>query len=259
MTQIRIVSWNVNGIRACGRNGFVKWLESERPDILCLQETKAFREQVDPEVREPSGYGSAWHSAKRPGYSGVATFFRGSCEPLEVSAMGISEFDDEGRVQAVEYPGFMLINAYFPNSQPERKRLPYKLAFNDKLRKHCNKLKKAGKHIIICGDFNCAHEEIDLARPKANRDNPGFYPEECASLTSYARAGYVDTFRHFHPDEPGHYSWWSYRAQARQKDIGWRLDYHWVNKEFLPQVTEAVIRKEVMGSDHCPVGITVSV
>ncbi|MBN2311092.1 MAG: exodeoxyribonuclease III [Candidatus Hydrogenedentes bacterium] len=250
-----IFSWNVNGVRAAGRNGFARWLEAVQPDVLCIQETKAHPGDVPAPLRDPKGYTSVWHSAKRKGYSGVATYFRANNGPASVTTMGIPRFDAEGRVQVIEYPGFTLINAYYPNSQPERKRLEYKLAFCTAMVKLCGRLRREGKNVIVCGDFNIAHKEIDLARPKQNRNNPGFYPEECARLDRFAAAGYADTFRHFN-QEPGHYTWWSYRMQARAKNIGWRLDYHWVNEEFLPQVKAAKIHNEVMGSDHCPVSIT---
>ena len=251
-----IYSWNVNGIRAAARTGFLPWLDKARPDILCVQETKAHEGDLDETIRAPKGYGTVWHSAKRRGYSGTATFFRKTHAPLEVRTMGIEEFDTEGRVQILEYGEFHLINAYFPNSQPERKRLAYKLAFNNAIRKLCNRIRRSGNHVVVCGDFNVAHKPIDLARPKENRNNPGFYPEECASMNTFVRAGYVDTFRRFHPKEPGHYSWWSYRTNARERNVGWRLDYHCVNREFLDRVSHTEILSKVFGSDHCPVAIT---
>ena len=252
----RLYSWNVNGIRAATRNGFLLWLTEERPDILCLQEIKAYESDVGPDVLRPAGYTSVWQPAKRKGYSGTATYFRDGCQPTSVAAMGVTRFDDEGRVQVLTFPDFTLINAYYPNSQPERARLDYKLDFCSAMAKLCNRLVRAGGNVIVCGDFNIAHKPIDLARPRENRDNPGFYPEECARLDRFAKAGYVDTFRRFNQD-PGQYTWWSYRAQARAKNIGWRLDYHWVNKAFLPRVAAATIHAQVMGSDHCPVSITI--
>ncbi|MBX7256437.1 MAG: exodeoxyribonuclease III [Candidatus Hydrogenedentes bacterium] len=255
--MIKLYSWNVNGIRAIGRKGFLEWMAAERPDVLCVQETKACQGDVEPALREPKGYGSVWHSAVKRGYSGTATFYRTGCEPLSVKPMGIKEFDDEGRVQVLEFKDFTLINAYYPNSQAERARIDYKLAFCDAMLKLCNKLRKAGKHVVICGDYNIAHKEIDLARPKDNRDSPGFYPEECASMDAFVSAGYVDTFRHFTPD-PHHYTWWSYRSAAREKNVGWRIDYHCVNEEFMPRVKSSRIHADVMGSDHCPVSLAVA-
>jgi len=251
-----LISWNVNGIRAIGRNGFLDWLERVQPDVVCVQETKANVEDVPGELRQPKGYASVFSSAKKKGYSGVATYFKTRYEPLSVKAMGAPEFDDEGRVQMVEYQDFTLVNAYYPNAQAERARIGYKLAFCKAMLKLCNKLRKPGTHVIVCGDYNIAHKEIDLARPKDNRNSPGFYPEECASMDEFVGAGYVDTFRHFNQG-PGQYTWWSYRSRAREKNIGWRIDYHCVNREFLSRVKASAIHAEVMGSDHCPVSITV--
>lgn len=254
--MLKLYSWNVNGIRATGRNGFLTWLDEAKPDVLCVQETKAHVGSVEPALREPKGYTSVWHSAERKGYSGTATYFRKGCEPLSVSTLGAERFDVEGRVQALEFKDFTLINAYYPNSQPERARLEYKLDFCETMRQFWGKLRRKGKNVVCCGDFNIAHKDIDLARPNQNRDNPGFYPEECAAMDGFVGAGYVDTFRHF-CQEPGQYTWWSYRFQARAKNIGWRLDYHWVNKEFIDRVASAAIHADVKGADHCPVSITV--
>lgn len=248
-----IYSWNVNGVRAICRKGFLEWFDRVQPDILCLQETKARRGDLDASILEPKGYTSLWRSARKPGYSGVATYFRQ--EPLSESDMGIEEYDAEGRVQVLEYPGFTLVNAYFPNSQPERKRLDYKLGFCEAMGALCDRLRGQGKHVVVCGDINIAHREIDLARPKDNTESPGFYLEERESMTRFLARGYADTFRHFTPD-PGHYTWWSYRAGARQRNVGWRIDYHLVNEELLPRLQRADIHCEVPGSDHCPVSIT---
>lgn len=251
----RIVSWNVNGVRAVCRNGFFEWLEQDQPDILCLQETKACPDDLDAAIMKPKGYASVWRWAKKRGYSGVATYFRSKYEPLSETPLGLEEFDAEGRVQLVEFPGFTIVNAYFPNSQPERKRLAYKLAFNEALLTACNVLRAKGKNVVVCGDFNVAHEEIDLARPKQNTDSPGFYIEERDSMTRFLSHGYIDTFRHL-VKEPGHYSWWSYRGGAREKNIGWRIDYHCINAELLPRLKSAAIHSDVTGSDHCPVSLT---
>jgi exodeoxyribonuclease-3 len=254
--MLTLYSWNVNGIRAAGRNGFLKWLSKAQPDVLCIQESKAQPDDLDPSLHEPKGYTSVWHSAERKGYSGTGTYFKSGCEPLSISPLGVERFDAEGRVQLLEFDDFTLINAYYPNSQPERRRLEYKLDFCTTLRKLWNKLRREGKHVVACGDFNIAHKDIDLARPKQNRDNPGFYPEECAAMDSFVRAGYVDVFRHF-CKEPEQYTWWSYRFQARAKHIGWRLDYHWANKEFIDRVASSTIHADVHGADHCPVSIAV--
>ena len=252
---MRLYAWNVNGIRAAGRNGLLSWIESTKPDVLCLQEVKARREQVEPELQQAKGYGSVWHSAKRPGYSGTATYYKKRREPIEVSGLGIADFDDEGRTQVLEYPDYTLINAYFPNSQPERKRLDYKLRFMRAIRDRISRLRAAGKHVVVCGDFNVSHKEIDLARPKENRESPGFYPEECTEMDAFLDGTLVDTFRSFHPNEPGHYTWWSYRGGARERNVGWRLDYCVVNAELMPRVKKSRIHAAVLGSDHCPISL----
>jgi len=254
--MLTLVSWNVNGVRAAGRNGFLQWLDAMSPDVVCLQETKAHLGDVEPALREPKGYSSVWHSAVKKGYSGVATYYKAKCGPLSVKTMGVAEFDNEGRVQVVEFKDFTLVNAYYPNAQAERARLDYKLRFCAAMLKLCNRLRKAGRNVVVCGDYNIAHKEIDLARPKDNRDSPGFYPEECACMDTFIGAGYVDTFRHFTPD-PHQYTWWSYRSNAREKNVGWRIDYHCVNVEFIPRVKKAAIHSDVHGSDHCPVSIVV--
>ena len=249
-----IISWNVNGIRAAVRNGFMDWFLKTEPDILCLQETRVSPHEIDKGLREPPGYKAFWHAAQRKGYSGTATFTKK--EPLSVRPSGIEMFDLEGRIMILELKGFTLINAYFPNSQPERARIDYKLAFCDAITKLCNGLRRSGKNVILSGDYNIAHTEIDIARPKENEDNPGYLPEERAAMTKLLNAGYVDTFRHF-TKRGGHYTWWSYRGNARANNVGWRLDYHCTNKEFMPQVKSSVILSTVTGSDHCPVAIKI--
>ncbi len=253
MTQI--ITWNVNGVRAAARNGFLDWLQQAKPHVLCLQETKAHPADLDNSLREPPGYTTMWAPAVKKGYSGVAAFWRKRNKPVEVEALGVPEFDDEGRTQILHYERFTLINAYFPNSQAEGARLPYKLRFCEAILDYCEQLRRDGRHVVICGDYNIAHKEIDLARPKQNVKNPGFLPEERAFMDGFISAGYVDTFRHFCED-PGHYTWWSYRARAREKNIGWRIDYHCVNAEFLSAVKECSILSNVSGSDHCPVRLT---
>jgi len=254
---MRIVSWNVNGIRAVEKWGFSDWLEKEAPDILCLNETKAEPGQLSPQLVNPQAGGKPyyhyWASARKRGYSGVAIFSK--AEPLDVRFMGKPEFDDEGRTLVADYKDFTLIAAYFPNSQDYGKRLDYKLAFCAAMLRLCNALVKKGRRILLCGDYNIAHTPIDLARPKENEGSAGYLPEERAWMDKFTKAGYVDTFRHFHPGEKGQYSWWSYRAGARERNVGWRIDYHCVDKAFLPQVKSSIIRPEVTGSDHCPVEI----
>ena len=250
---MNIVSWNVNGLRSALKNGFMDWLVSHKPDIVCIQESRVLPNELDDAVLAPKGYKTFWMPAQKKGYSGTAAFVRET--PDNIRNMGIAEFDDEGRVQILEYRDFAIVNAYYPNSQPERKRIDYKLNFCDSMLKACNKMVKSGKNVIVCGDYNIAHTPIDLARPKQNEDSPGYLPEERDAMSTFIKAGYVDTFRHFCPD-PGHYSWWSYRANARANNVGWRIDYHCVNKAFLPNVKSAAILNDVMGSDHCPVLIT---
>ena len=254
---MRIISWNVNGIRAVEKRGFFDWLKKEDPDILCLNETKAEPGQLSQTFIKPQGdvYTSFWASAKKRGYSGVAIYTK--TQPENVRFMGKPEFDDEGRVLIADYKDFSLIAAYFPNSQDERKRIDYKLAFNDSILKLCKSIVKKGRHFLLCGDLNVAHTPIDLARPKQNENSAGFLPEERAWMDSFLAQGYIDTFRHFHPNEKDHYTWWSYMGQARAKNIGWRLDYHCVDKDFLPKVQSSIIRPEVTGSDHCPIEIEI--
>ena len=255
---MRILSWNVNGVRAVEKRGFVKWMKDESADLVCIQETKARPEQLSgelTEIKDKKGrpYFAYWASAKRPGYSGVAIY--SLAEPLSVKPFEIPEFDDEGRVLRAEFRDFTLITAYFPNSQDGGKRLDYKLAFCSSMLKLCKKIEKAGGHFVLCGDYNIAHTPIDLARPKENEGSAGYLPEERAFMDSFTQAGFVDTFRHLHPGEPKHYTWWSYRMGARERNVGWRIDYHCVNPAFLARVKSSKIRPDIHGSDHCPVEI----
>ena len=253
----KIISWNVNGIRAIEKKGFLEWLFTESPDILCLQETKAKKEQLGINLLEPSSsnisYKTYWSSAIKSGYSGVAIFSKE--EPKDVRCIGIREIDDEGRVLIADYSGFSLISAYFPNSQEAGVRLSYKLFFCDELLKICNKIKEKNP-IILCGDYNIEHKPIDLSNPERNQGNPGYLPEEREWMTSFIEAGYKDTFRHF-CDLPEMYTWWSYRFHSREKNIGWRLDYACVNESFIENVSLSTIMKDVMGSDHCPIKIEI--
>ncbi len=255
MAKTSVVSWNVNGVRSVLKKGFLDWVDQAQPDVLCLQESRAMPTDLKDEEREPAGYTSIWTPAEKKGYAGVACYTK--TEPLSVNTLGIEEFDAEGRMQAIEFKNFTVINCYYPNSQAEGKRIDYKVRFCDAILKYCNKLVKKGTNIILCGDYNIAHTAIDLARPKANEKNPGYLPEERDAMTKFLGAGYVDTFRHFHPDEPDHYTWWSYRAGARAKNVGWRIDYHCVNESFMDRVESSIINNDVMGSDHCPLTITV--
>ncbi|MCK5259897.1 MAG: exodeoxyribonuclease III [Candidatus Omnitrophica bacterium] len=250
---MRILSWNVNGIRAISKKGFIEWLQKESPDILCVQETKGHPEQLTDELLAPDGYKTYWSAAEKKGYSGTAVFTK--TEPKSAKeGLGVKEFDTEGRTLMLEYKDFILFNIYFPNGGAGNKRVPFKMAFYDAFLKKVNRLKKQGKKIVICGDVNTAHEAVDLARPKQNEKNTGFLPEERAWVTEFLGNGYVDTFRHFEKDG-GHYTWWDYKTKARERDIGWRIDYFFVSANLLPKVKKALILKAVMGSDHCPVGI----
>ncbi len=252
---MRILSWNVNGIRAADKKGFYNWFKKDQPDILCLQEIKAMEEQFPPHLRNTPNYNVYVRSAERKGYSGVATYTKE--KPIDVkTGFGIEKFDDEGRILITEYPGFVLFNIYFPNGKRDQERLDYKLDFYDTFLAYADNLKAEGKNIVVCGDFNTAHKEIDLARPKENEKISGFLPIERAWIDTFIDHGYVDTFRHFNK-EPGQYSWWDMKTKARERNVGWRIDYFFVNKEFISKVKNAFIMKDVMGSDHCPVGIEI--
>ena len=252
---MKLLSWNVNGIRAVIAKNFGEFVSTEQPDILCLQETKARPEQVQLPL-ELGGYHAYWNSADKPGYSGVAVFTRE--KPLEVHiGMGHDEHDREGRVLTLEYPEFILVNVYTPNAQDELRRLPYRLSWDEAFRRHVAR-HAMNKPVIFCGDLNVAHQEIDLARPKDNRKSPGFSDEERESFGKLLDAGFTDTFRHLYPDLTDAYSWWSYRAGARQRNVGWRIDYFGVSTPLIHRVVSAEILPHVTGSDHCPVGITLA-
>lgn len=247
---MKLLSWNVNGIRSVAGKGFLPWMESQKPDVLCLQEVKAQTEQLTEELLNPLGYHGFFHCAKKKGYSGVSTFSRK--EPLGVRyGLGVPEIDDEGRVVTVDFKDFSVVNAYFPNSRRDHSRLPEKVAFCKAMLKFLQKERKAGRHVVLCGDFNIAHKEIDLKNPKTNQDNAGFLPEERAWMDAFLKAGYVDTFREFNPG-PDHYTWWSYRLGVREKNIGWRIDYFAVNEEFRDRLKLSAHQPLVKGSDHCP-------
>ena len=253
----QIFSWNVNGIRACAKKGFFHWLEESEPDIVAVQETRAQPEQLDSDFIERSVYRSYWLYAEKKGYSGVALYTRQ--EPLTVERLGVSRFDKEGRTLIAEYPDFTLVNCYFPNSQREGARLDYKLDFCRTIFERCEALRQDGKRIVLCGDYNIAHKPIDLKNPDSNVTNPGYLPEERAWMSSFLSADYVDTFRSFYPEKPGCYTWWSYRFNARARNIGWRIDYVCVDSEFSNAVTAAEIHDTVTGSDHCPVSVVLDV
>ena len=251
---MKVLSWNVNGIRSVSGKGFFDWLDEESPDVLCLQETKANPSQLDESHMAPLGYQTFWHSAEKPGYSGVAIYCKKKPKNV-LTGIGVKDIDSEGRVLVAEFKDFTVVNTYFPNSQREHLRLPYKLKFCKAILKYCETLREDGQSVILCGDYNIAHKEIDLKNPKTNTKNAGFLPEERAWMDSFlGDYGWVDTFRKFTPDG-GNYTWWSYRPGVREKNIGWRLDYHCVNPEFASSVKDAYIMPKVFGSDHCPVAI----
>ena len=250
----RILSWNVNGIRALAKKGFVDWVARELPDILCVQETKIVVEQLTPGLTDVAGYQSHWHGAQaKKGYSGVAVYTRE--DPVRVEkSLGVKRFDAEGRFLRLDFPDFTLMNVYFPNGKKNEERLQFKMDFYDTFLEYAEELRKVQPRLIFVGDVNTAHEEIDLARPKENATVSGFLPIEREWIDKAITLGYVDTFRHFHPNEI-EYSWWDLKSRARSRNVGWRIDYVFVTREMLPAVKSAFIRGDVMGSDHCPVGI----
>ena len=250
---MKIISWNVNGLRAAVKKDFIGYLKTENPDIIGLQETKLQEEQIPIEILELEGYYKYWNSAERKGYSGVAIFSK--TEPIKVSYdMGIERFDKEGRFILTEFDNFQLINCYFPNGQKDDERLQYKLDFYDRMLEIMDEIVKSGKNVIVCGDYNTAHKEIDLAHPKENEKFSGFLPIERAWIDTFIDHGYVDTFRFFNK-EPNQYTWWDMKTHARERNVGWRIDYFFVNKEFLPKVKKSFILSDIYGSDHCPIGI----
>jgi len=253
---MRILSWNVNGIRAAEKKGFLNWFDKQDADVVCLQETKARPEQLSDQLVNPKGYTTYWHSAEKAGYSSVAMFCRKAPQEV-IYGMGIDEFDREGRVLTADFGEFAVISAYFPNSQREGVRLGYKLDFCSAIHKYCDHLRSKGKNIILAGDYNIAHQAIDLRNPKTNEHNAGYLPEERAWMSGFLETGYIDTFRKFEPG-PDHYTWWSYRKGVREKNIGWRIDYFTVNPEFQDRLVNSKHQPNIMGSDHCPIELEIS-
>ncbi len=247
---LRLVSWNVNGLRAVLKKGFMESLQEMAPDVLALQEIKAMVEQLPEPLQELEGYYSYFNSAERKGYSGVAIYSRQKAEQV-ITGIGDPRFDDEGRVLTLEFPSYYLINCYFPNSKSDLSRLDFKHDFNVLLQKFAEDLAHS-KSVVVCGDFNVAHKEIDLANPRQNRKHAGFTPEECAWMDSFTAAGWVDSFREKNKD-PENYSWWSYRTRARDRNIGWRIDYFCVDKRSAAKIMDVDIYQHIHGSDHCPV------
>jgi len=247
---VKLVSWNVNGLRAVLRKNFLDFLGDEAPDILCLQETRCRPDDV--EQLWPAAYTTYWNTAEKKGYSGTAIFAR--TRPLGITnGIGIAGHDREGRVLAAEFAGFFLVNVYVPNSQRELTRLDYRQQWDRDFLRYLKKLEKE-KPVVFCGDLNVAHTELDLANPKANVHNHGFTPEERAGFSAFVKAGFVDTFREFEPGG-GHYTWWSQMGGARSRNIGWRIDYFLISAALRPRLQSAFIRPKIMGSDHCPIGI----
>lgn len=249
---MKLISWNVNGLRACVGKGFLEFLQAEDADIFCVQETKLQEGQIDLEL---PGYHQYWNYAEKKGYSGTAIFTKE--EPISVSyGIGIEEHDHEGRVITLEYPDYYFITVYTPNSQNELARLDYRMKWETDFLAYLKKLEET-KPVIFCGDLNVAHKEIDLKNPKTNRMNAGFTDEERAKFTALTEAGFIDTFRYFYPDQEGIYSWWSYRFSARAKNAGWRIDYFLVSECLKDRLKDAIIYTDVMGSDHCPIGLLI--
>ena len=249
---MRLISWNVNGIRACVNKGFEEFFKQIDADIFCIQETKCQPGQI---ALEFEGYISYWNSAEKKGYSGTAIFTKQ--KPINAQyGIGIEEHDKEGRVITLEYENFYMVNIYTPNSKRELERLDYRQIWEDEIRKYILNLNNK-KPVIMCGDLNVAHNEIDLKNPKTNKGNAGFTNEERNKMTELLNSGFIDTYRYLYPKEEGAYSWWSYMGRAREKNVGWRIDYFIVSESIKDKIKEATIYPEVMGSDHCPVGLEI--
>ncbi len=249
---MKLISWNVNGIRACVNKGFKDFFETINADIFCIQETKCQPEQIDLNFE---GYHAYWNSAERRGYSGTAIFTKK--EPINVTyGIGIEEHDNEGRVITLEFEDFFMVDIYTPNAKRGLERLDYRQVWEDEIRNYLVNLNKT-KPVIMCGDLNVAHEEIDLKNPKSNRGNAGFTDEERAKMTELLSAGFVDSFRFLYPEKTDCYSWWSYMGKAREKNVGWRIDYFIVSNDIKDKIKDAMIYPEVMGSDHCPIGLII--
>jgi exodeoxyribonuclease-3 len=256
--MLTLYSWNVNGIRAAQKKGLLDWIAATQPDILCLQETKAHPDQLEADLRAPEGYRSFWAwSTVKKGYSGVVIYTKTEPQRVQIG-LGIEEFDAEGRTLVVEYDGFTLVGAYFPNGGESNLRVPFKMAYKAAFLDFCERERAARQPLIFCGDVNTAHREIDLARPDENRHVTGFLPEERAWIDDVVGKGYVDVFRALHPDLGSAYTYWPYWTNSRQRNIGWRIDYFFVTPDMMNRVVAAEIHGGVMGSDHCPVSLTLA-
>ncbi|MBT3408296.1 exodeoxyribonuclease III [Candidatus Woesearchaeota archaeon] len=248
----KIISWNVNGIRAIEKKGFFEWLHKESPDVLCIQETKADKSQLSETILNQQGYESHWSSCRiKKGYSGVAVYTKIKPNKIEYG-IGIEEFDQEGRFIILHFDAYILFNIYFPNGSSGNKRVPYKMSFYDAFYKHCQTLLNEGKKIIVTGDVNTAHTEIDLSRPKNNEKNTGFLPEEREWVSKFIELGFIDTFRMFN-EKGENYTWWDYKTRARERNVGWRIDYFFVSNNMKEQINSSIILNQIMGSDHCPI------
>lgn len=251
---MKLICWNVNGLRAVMKKGFLDFVEKEAPDVLCLQETKIKEDQVTEEMRHLGGFNgffSHWAFAERPGYSGVVTYSKTAPKQVQVELKN-GKHDDEGRLILTEFEDFTLVNVYIPNGGQGDHRIEYKLNYYDEMLDFLEKLRKKQPNLVICGDFNTAHTEIDLARPKENEDVTGFLPVERAWIDKFISLGYVDTFRTLHPEARDSYTWWSFRTAARKRNVGWRIDYFFVTEALLPRVKRSELMTDIMGSDHCP-------
>lgn len=257
MTNYKIYSWNVNGIRAAVRKGIDEWIVKTDLDILCLQEIKATEKQIPDKLKSLSNYEMTVHSAERKGYSGVATIYRNNKSPKVIDiSMGHKEFDAEGRLIKTEYPEFTLFNVYFPNGKKNKSRLDYKMRFYDRFLEICQQLLDQGKNVVVCGDVNTAHKKIDLEHPKPNSKYSGFLPKERAWIDKFLATGFVDSLRFIEGDTTKRYTWWTYRSPtARKKNVGWRLDYFFISEGLKSQLRSADIHPDIMGSDHCPISI----
>jgi len=257
MKTIKILSWNVNGIRAIHRKGNFEDVFKEQPDIVCIQETKAHPDQLDDAIMKITDYHAYFEAGGRKGYSGVGLYSKQ--EPKELkTGFGIEKFDNEGRIQIADYEDFVLFNIYFPNGKGSKERLQYKMDFYDAFLEYADRLNNGGRKIVVTGDVNTAHKEIDLARPKENEKVSGFLPEEREWINKFLSHGYLDSFRMFN-QEPGQYTWWDLKSRARERNIGWRIDYFYVSENFKENVKAAYILPTIMGSDHCPIGIDVMI
>lgn len=257
---MKIICWNVNGVRAVWKKGIVDFMKKEDADLFCIQENKIQEDQLTDELTMPLDYKSEWVCAEKKGYSGVTNYYKKAPKHIQRElGNGTGKHDGEGRMVIFEYEEFTLVNVYIPNGGQGDHRIEFKLNYYDEMLDYFEKLRKEGHNLVICGDFNTAHHPIDLARPEQNENVTGFLPVERAWLDKFTAAGYVDVWRHFNPNTPNVYTWWSYRAGARQRNVGWRIDYFFVNEEFLDKVKNIEVLSEVMGSDHCPLRLELDI